>query len=74
MASDEDRHLDITLISYCRLLKVHPLFPYFLEKHLAIPTLLFSFTSKEFLCYLLIFQVNFFTNPTSGALYEDLAV
>ena len=39
----------VTFISDCRLLKAHPLFPYILEKRLAIPTS--PFFSKSFLCY-----------------------
>ena len=47
-----DRHLDIGL----QVDEAHPLFPYFLEKHLTIPTFPFiiyyvSFTSKWFFCY-----------------------
>ena len=38
VASGADRHLDITFILDCRWLKAHPLFPYFLEKQLTIPT------------------------------------
>ena len=34
VASGVDRHLDIGL----QVVEGHPLFPYFLEKHLAIPT------------------------------------
>ena len=34
VASGADRHLDIGL----QVVEAHPLFPYFLEKHLAIPT------------------------------------
>ena len=35
-----DRHLDIGL----QVVEAHPLFPYFLEKHLAIPTFPFIIT------------------------------
>ena len=38
VASGADRHFVITFISDCRYLKAHPLFPYILEKGLAIPT------------------------------------
>ena len=52
VASGTDRHLDITFISDCRWLKAHPLLPYFIEKHLAIPTSpFFSFTSKRCFFY-----------------------
>ena len=34
VASGADRHLDIGLM----VVEAHPLFPYFLEKRLAIPT------------------------------------
>ena len=34
-----------------QVVEAHPLFPYFLEKRLAILHLLFSFTSKLFFCY-----------------------
>ena len=34
MASGTDRHLDVGL----QVVEAHPLFPYFLEKRLAIPT------------------------------------
>ena len=34
VASGADRHLDIGL----QVVEAHPLFPYFLEKRLAIPT------------------------------------
>ena len=34
IASGADRHLDIGL----QVVEAHPLFPYFLEKRLAIPT------------------------------------
>ena len=43
-----DRHHDITF-SDCMWLKGHHSFPYFLEKHLAIP--ISPFTSKWLLCY-----------------------
>ena len=46
VASGADRHLDIGL----QVVEAHPLFPYFLEKRLAIPTS--PFTSKWFFCYL----------------------
>ena len=42
------RRLDIGL----QVVEAHPLFPYFLEKHLATPTSPFSITSKCFFCYL----------------------
>ena len=38
VASGADRNLDITFISDCRRLKAHLMFPYFIEKCLAIPT------------------------------------
>ena len=44
MASGADRHLDIGL----QVVEGHLLFPYFLEKRLAIPTSPFSFTSNGF--------------------------
>ena len=42
MASGAERHLDITFIQIVGSLKGHPVFPYFLEKRLAIPTSSFS--------------------------------
>ena len=35
-----------------QVVEAHPLFPYFLEKRLAILHLLFSFTSKWCFCYI----------------------
>ena len=40
VASGADRHLDITF--GLQVVESHPLFPYLLEKHLAIPTFPFS--------------------------------
>ena len=51
VASGADRHLDITIIQNAG--KALPLFPNFLEKHLAIPTSPFSYTSKWFFCYII---------------------
>ena len=57
MASSGDRYLDIGL----QVVEAHPLFPYILEKRLAIPTSpLFSFTSNGFSVTSLR---TFFTDP-----------
>ena len=60
VALGADRHLDIGL----QVVEAHPLFPYFLEKRLAIPTLLLSFTSK--CCFFVI-------RECSSTLYVGLA-
>ena len=53
VASGADRHLDMGL----QVVEAHPVFPYFLQKRLAIPTSGFSVT---FFCYLFPY---FFRGP-----------
>ena len=46
MASGADRNVDITF--GLQVVETHPLFPYFLEKHLAIPTSSFFSSINDF--------------------------
>ena len=61
-ASGTDRHLDIGL----QVIEAHPLFPYFLEMCLAIPTSPFFLDKFMFFCYLfnnnIVFQDLFYFN------------
>ena len=65
-------HLDIGL----QIVETHHLFPYFLEKHLAIPTTsFFSFTSKWFaVIYICMWTKKILNRSVIDSRFQTLAV